>query len=58
MGEAFAAVIATAFVGMIFLLIGNDLFNGLPEMGPIAAIATASGLIVFFNKEKNNNEKK
>ncbi|NLM05497.1 MAG: hypothetical protein GX219_01050, partial [Tissierellia bacterium] len=50
MGEAFAAVIATAFVGMIFLLIGNDLFNGLPEMGPIAAIATASGLIVFFNK--------
>ena len=39
-------------VGVVFMAIGNDFFNGFTDIGVIFAVAVAGALIVFFNEQK------
>ncbi|WAA08912.1 hypothetical protein [Fervidibacillus albus] len=53
MGKAILTIIISFIVGLFGMVVGLEFFGGFPSLGPVMAIATAGGLIVFFN-EKNN----
>ena len=50
--KSFVTLIITLIVGVVFMAIGNDFFNGFTDIGVIFAVAVAGTLIVFFNEQK------
>ena len=46
--KSFVTLIITLIVGVVFMAIGNDFFNGFTDIGVIFAVAVAGALIVFF----------
>lgn len=55
MGKAIFTFIITAVVGLVFMAIGNDLMKGLVELGILAAVSVAAGLIVLFSTQKKKS---
>lgn len=52
MRRAIITFLLTLFMGYIALVVGrSEIFNHIPEYGPIIAIASAGGLIVYFNEK-------
>lgn len=54
MGKAIVAVVFTAIVGILSLVIGHEYLGGFPEFGSIIAISIMGGFIIYFNERKNN----
>lgn len=56
MTRAIITVLITIIVGILFMVIGNDYMKGLVELGILAAIAIAAGMIVFWGEQKNKKK--
>ena len=50
--KSFVTLIIALIVGVVFMVIGTDFFNGFTDIGVIFAVAVAGALIVFFNEQK------
>lgn len=51
MGKAIFTLFLTLIVGLFSMVLGIEIFGGYPELGAVASIAVASGLIVYFNNK-------
>lgn len=48
MWKSFFAIIITFIIGVLFMAIGNDIFNGFPEFGSVASVSVMGGFIIYF----------
>lgn len=52
MVRSIIAIICTLVVGTVCMEIGLEFLGGFPEFGSIAAVAVASGCIIYFNEKR------
>ena len=40
------------FVGIMGIVVGHELLNGFPEVGPVVAIATLAGIVAYYGSKR------
>lgn len=52
MAKAILAFIMTIIVGLVGMVIGQDILHGFPEFGSILAVAIMGAFVIGFNGKK------
>lgn len=52
MFKSIITIICTLVIGTVCMAVGFEFFGGFPELGPVAAVAVASGFVVYFGEKR------
>lgn len=52
MAKAILALIVTVIIGLIGMVIGQDILHGYPEFGCVLAVAVMGAFMIGFNEKK------